>query len=99
MNEEASRRFRIEPTIRIGDMLTASVIAVTVLGAWFNLSGTVERNAEVQKLRDQSQDSTMADFKQRVGENIVQIHQEVAETRQDVKELSRFMRGTRSGGG
>jgi hypothetical protein len=90
--EEQSKRFRIDPSIRIGDLLSSAVIATTVAGAWFTLSGRVDRIEDVQRVRDASQDAAMVEFKGAVRDNIVQIRTDVQETRQDVKELSRFVR-------
>jgi hypothetical protein len=64
-------------------------------GAWFSLTGRVDRNEEVQRLRDGAQDAAMVEFKATVRDNIVQIRNDVQETRQDVKDLSRYVRGSK----
>jgi hypothetical protein len=90
--EHEGRRIRFESTVRFGDLLVVVCMLIGGLGAWFSLKGQVDQNEAVQRMRDQSQDAAMADFKSRVSDNIVQIHQEVTETRQDVKELARYVR-------
>jgi hypothetical protein len=71
------------------------IVAITMTAPGSELTGRVDRNEEVQRLRDGAQDTAMVELKATVRDNIVQIRNDVQETRQDVKDLSRYVRGSK----
>lgn len=99
MSEESPKRFRIDPNVRLGDLLILATIAFGAVMAYASLHEGQERNARelvsmqvVQRERDTAQDTAMVEFKGTVRDSLLQIRSDVQDTRQDVKELSRFMR-------
>lgn len=101
MNEgEVQRpRWRIDPNVRLGDLLILAGLLATVVTAYQSLKEMGERNARdlaafviAQDRRDNTQDQVVTRIEGNLREGIQTIRAEQAETRADMKELSRFMR-------
>lgn len=100
MREGAARRFRIDPNVRLGDLLILGTLAFAGISAWFSVKEMSERNTRdlaafvvTQDRRDQMQDQVVVRIEGNLREGIQQIRQDQTEMRRDVGEIGRFVRG------
>jgi hypothetical protein len=97
--DETKPRFRIDPNIRLGDLLIISTMAIGVVSAYVNLKDSVasmsrdlQMTQAVQRDRDAAQDAVMVRIEGGLKDGIAQIRSEQTELRHDVGEISRYVR-------
>lgn len=93
------RRFRIEPNIRLGEIIVVTTLILGGMGAWYGLKGQTEQNARdiqtlatTQRDRDASQDAVVSRIEVNLKDGIQQIRSEQVELRREVGEIGRYVR-------
>lgn len=97
--EKTPRRFRIDPNVRLGDLLLLGTIVLTGTAAFFNLKSAQEQNARdlavmqvVQRDRDSQQDQLVVRIEGTLKEGVTQIRSEQLDLRREVSEIGRYVR-------
>jgi hypothetical protein len=106
MDDTSARRpFRIDPNVRLGDLLILGTMAFGVVMAWASLREGQERNSHdlvtmqsTQRERDAQQDAVVNRIEGSLKDGIQQIRSEQVELRREVGEIGRYVRGANRGG-
>lgn len=92
-------RWRIDPNIRLGDLLVLASVLLALTSAYYGLKSSNEQNAHdlqafkiIQRDRDDRQDAAVNTLEVHLKENIQQIRSDTGVIREDVRELSRSIR-------
>ena len=98
-SESLMSRVKFDPTINLGHIASAAVGVLCVLAAWYQLSGKVETNQEVNKVRFDAIASTMMaqDIKNKeqdlaIKELGVELKSEMRSNTQEIKQELRDSR-------
>lgn len=93
------QRFRIEPNIRLGEVLILLTIIGGGVSAWFGLTARVDQNGRElqsfisqQSQRDGQQDAVVTRIETHLKDGIQTIRNDQIELRREVGEIGRYVR-------
>lgn len=98
-NEQAPRWFRIDPNVRLGDLLILATLILSAASAWHDVRGANERTTNelhahqaYQAQRDSQQDTVVTRIEVNLKDGIQTIRNDQIELRREVGEIGRYVR-------